>query len=762
MKAFHPSTPAFISWSLLATITTVLLLFGVADYFREKHQYASALQDKTSDTTAQLAASLALPIWNFQDKQSSKIIENAFASEDIVGIVLTDALSDRVVAGFIRQPDKTLLQVPDLTPTPDTIISVQNIMLQDRVLGTIAVQATTKNIDTLAKNSLLRICASIAALDLIIFILLSTVLKRHISTPLKRIESYARDVSMHRETVSPPPDRVFLKELNSVRNSIAIMVDRLQNQYDALNESQAQLDEAEIRYRDLYENAFIGIFRMTISSRFIAANGALATILGYASPDDLMGMVPSAIDQICAHEQDSQILWERLKQHGQISGYRFPFRRADGEVRIGSLGLRVVRNEHGKALYLDGTLHDITDKERDEEQLRDTNAFIQSILDSMSSVVIGVDERLRITHCNKMAQDITSLHNDAMLGLPLVTVLPRMNFYEQGIRMALAEQQMQSFSTRPYRQDDTIRQESVQVFPAIRKGRRGAVIRVDDVTERVRLEELILQTEKMMSVGGLAAGMAHEINNPLAGILLGVQNIQRRLSPGLERNVLAALQTGCDIESIQEYMRQRGVSRLLQGIQDSGERAARIVSNMLSFARQSQSHHLAVSLPALLDKSIELASTDYDLKKKFDFKRIEIVREYADDVPEVPCSTTELEQVMLNLLRNAAQSLFSAETPPEAPRIIVRLYRQDNHAILEVEDNGNGVDDKHKRQVFEPFFTTKQPGDGTGLGLSVSYFIVTRNHGGKIWLDTETKQGARFCIALPLTSNRVPFPTETT
>ena len=99
--------------------------------------------------------------------------------------------------------------------------------------------------------------------------------------------------------------------------------------------------------------------------------------------------------------------------------------------------------------------------------------------------------------------------------------------------------------------------------------------------------------------------------------------------------------------------------KLLHGIQDSGERAARIVSNMLSFARQSQSHHASAHLDTLLDKCIELASTDYDLKKKFDFKAIRIIREYANGIPPIVCAASELEQVFLNLLRNAAHALSS-------------------------------------------------------------------------------------------------------
>ena len=158
---------------------------------------------------------------------------------------------------------------------------------------------------------------------------------------------------------------------------------------------------------------------------------------------------------------------------------------------------------------------------------------------------------------------------------------------------------------------------------------------------------------------------------------------------------------------------------------------------------------MVTRLDQLMDKCIELASTDYDLKKKYDFKLITIERDYAPDTPEVMCSPQELEQVMLNLLKNAAYALNSDYASKASPRITVRLRKDHDSAHIEVEDNGPGINEKNKRQVFEPFFTTKQPGEGTGLGLSVSYFIITRNHNGNIWLDTEYRNGARFCITLP-------------
>ena len=206
----------------------------------------------------------------------------------------------------------------------------------------------------------------------------------------------------------------------------------------------------------------------------------------------------------------------------------------------------------------------------------------------------------------------------------------------------------------------------------------------------------------------------------------------------------AASACGLELERVQLYLEQRRIIQFLEGIRDSGERAARIVENMLNFSRRSESRQVEINLSELLEKTIELAAHDYDLKKKYDFRRIEVVRDFDDDVPVVPGSPNEIEQVILNLLRNAAQA------GSDDPRITLRLSKSRHAARIEIEDNGIGMDEDTRKRVFEPFFTTKDVGVGTGLGLSVSYFIITNNHKGAMSVDSRQGEGTRFTIELPL------------
>ncbi len=271
-----------------------------------------------------------------------------------------------------------------------------------------------------------------------------------------------------------------------------------------------------------------------------------------------------------------------------------------------------------------------------------------------------------------------------------------------------------------------------------------------DVTERTRLEEIIIQSEKMSTIGRMAAGMAHEINNPLAAILASVQNILRRLSPSLPANLRAAEASGVSLDAARAYLEERKIFEMLRIIEESGSRAAGIVTGMLGFSRKQDSSRKDCDINRLIDESIALASSDFDFKKGYDFKQIEIVKQYASDLPEASCIRGEMEQVMVNLLQNAAQAMAGQRVKRYPPRIEIITRREAEHIVISVADNGPGIDESVRRKLFEPFFTTKPPGQGTGLGLAVSYFLVNHNHGGDIQAASEPGKGATSVTPLPL------------
>ncbi|SDL30181.1 PAS domain S-box-containing protein [Maridesulfovibrio ferrireducens] len=277
-----------------------------------------------------------------------------------------------------------------------------------------------------------------------------------------------------------------------------------------------------------------------------------------------------------------------------------------------------------------------------------------------------------------------------------------------------------------------------------------------DITERKKTEKIMVQTEKMMSVGGLAAGMAHEINNPLAGILGAVQNIQNRIYKDIKKNISTAKECDTDIESIRKYFALRGITPMLENIQTAGFRASTIVQNMLQFSRKSNLNFEIHDLAILLDKTIELAASDYNLKNDYDFKKIEIKREYDSKVPKVCCINNDVQQVFLNILKNGAEAMAEKDYKGASPMFVLRIKNGKEEVIVELEDNGPGMTESTRKRVFDPFYTTKSVGKGTGLGLSVSYFIITEQHNGIMEVESTLGMNTRFTIKLPVEGSHCP------
>jgi PAS domain S-box-containing protein len=269
-----------------------------------------------------------------------------------------------------------------------------------------------------------------------------------------------------------------------------------------------------------------------------------------------------------------------------------------------------------------------------------------------------------------------------------------------------------------------------------------------DLTERQQARDLMVQAEKMAMIGGLAAGMAHEINNPVGIIIQNLQNIERRLSDDLPANVEAAEKLGISLPLVRSYLEQRSIVSLLAKMYSAGERTTKIVSNILQFSRKSSSERKPTSLPEVIEHAVELAANDYDLKKKYDFRNLTIVRDFAPDLPQVPVNATEFEQVIINLLKNAAQAM--AESRSTKPEIHITASSEAGWVVVKVSDNGPGMEEGTRKRIFEPFFTTKEVGVGTGLGLSVSYTLITQNHKGIFTADSAPGEGALFTIKLPL------------
>lgn len=396
-----------------------------------------------------------------------------------------------------------------------------------------------------------------------------------------------------------------------------------------------------------------------------------------------------------------------------------------------------------------------------EKKLTGFQNYLNSIIDSMPSALIALDEQLYVTQWNQEATALSGTTLNEALNQPVFMAFAPLKPFLPQLKDTVERHRVAKIDRVTWHKDDEPRHYALTFYPLTGGGGRGVVIRIDDITQRLSLEEMMVQSEKMLSVGGLAAGMAHEINNPLGAILHNVQNIRRRLSPDLPRNLEQAQALGIDLATVNGYLQSREVPQLLDGIQQAGARAAKIVTHMLSFSRRSTRELAPCDLPALIDQAVDIAGNDFDLAIGFDFKGQAIVRQFDPALGPVPCTANELEQVLLNLLKNAAQAIHQRPAPCEPGRIILRTRLAPPWAEIQVEDNGVGMPEAVRKRTFEPFFTTKEIGQGTGLGLSVSYFIITNNHKGQMEVHSTPGQGTCFTLRLPLGQPHPPLPVNT-
>ncbi|AZF07084.1 ATP-binding protein [Pseudomonas sp. R5-89-07] len=396
-----------------------------------------------------------------------------------------------------------------------------------------------------------------------------------------------------------------------------------------------------------------------------------------------------------------------------------------------------------------------------EKKLTGFQNYLNSIIDSMPSALIALDEQLYVTQWNQEATALSGTRLDEALNQPIFLAFQPLKPYLPQIKATVEQHTVERIERVTWVKDDEPKHYALTFYPLMGGAGRGVVIRIDDITQRLSLEEMMVQSEKMLSVGGLAAGMAHEINNPLGAILHNVQNIRRRLSPDLPKNLEHAEQAGIELDLVNRYLQGREVPQLLDGIQQAGARAAKIVTHMLSFSRRSNRQMAPCDLPALIDQAVEIAGNDFDLAIGFDFKGQAIIRQFDPQLGPVPGTANELEQVLLNLLKNAAQAIHLREGDSEPGRIILRTRLNPPWAEIQVEDNGIGMSESVRKRTFEPFFTTKEIGQGTGLGLSVSYFIITNNHKGQMEVHSTLGQGTCFTLRLPLAGSQLS-PAELT
>jgi two-component system NtrC family sensor kinase len=341
----------------------------------------------------------------------------------------------------------------------------------------------------------------------------------------------------------------------------------------------------------------------------------------------------------------------------------------------------------------------------------------QEVVDAISPALCIVDRGGRIRRANRAFADLVNAPPASLIGRPWQAFSPP----EWSGELQRALEQQGAGREVDLRTGE--RTYAVTAVPITSTDRSALVLLFDDQTERRRLQDQLIQSEKLSAIGQLIAGIAHDLNNPLASVV-GFADFLKEVP-----NVPPALREPLTV------------------IQEEAERASNIVKNLLGFARKQEHQRRPTALRPLLDATFVL------LRNQLMAHRVEARIEIEPDLPAPDIDPNQIQQVFVNLINNAAQAIASTGRPG---RVVVRARRWLDGVAIDVVDNGPGMSEALAAQVFEPFFTTKPEGEGTGLGLSISQGIL-REHGGRIMLFTEEGRGSSFTVQLPLAS-RPPAP----
>ncbi len=354
--------------------------------------------------------------------------------------------------------------------------------------------------------------------------------------------------------------------------------------------------------------------------------------------------------------------------------------------------------------------------------------YLANIVNSMPSILIGVDKEGKITQWNLEAQNKTGLTPEMSIGKPIKEILPRLSSKFDEIQKAIEERKPHFESNIPYKKDKKTVYEDLGIYPLIANGVEGAVIRIDDVTKEYLLEQQVNQSRKMEAIGQLAGGIAHDFNNMLAGIM-GAAQLLKFANKSLD---------------------EKG-RKLVEMILDATKRAAELTAKLLAFGRKEKLEFSSVDVHNILENTIALFRRTIDKKIKISF-----IKNAENSI--VFGNNSALQNSFLNLGINASHAMENGgELTFRTRNIFLNEnycfvspfdIEEGNYLEIEVRDTGCGISPENLHKIFDPFFTTKEEGKGTGLGLSSVYGTI-QDHHGAITVYSEVGSGTVFHILIP-------------
>lgn len=482
---------------------------------------------------------------------------------------------------------------------------------------------------------------------------------------------------------------------------------------------------SEEYYKRLFENIHCSVYMSSKEGKFVDANQALLDMLGYESKEEFLSI--DIEKDLYVRSEDRQKFQKLIERDGRVTDYEVEFKRKDGSI-VSVLHTSQARyNEQGEVLGYEGLNVDQTKRKQMEKDLQEANDFLNNVIRSSPNAIMGADMKGNIFIWNKSAEEILGYNANEVIGkMNIRKIYPKGMAKEVMKMMRSAEYggtgKLRAYPMTHMKKDGEVIEGSLSaaiIYDA--RGREVASVGIFvDLRETLKMErrlretqEQLLQSEKLAAMGRLISEIAHELNNPLYGIMNTLELLKTEVSPENKRR------------------------RVLEMALSETVRLSELLRKMLSFSKAEEEEKQPVDVNTVLDEILVL------MAKQLRENSIRTQCMFEDHLGKVFASKNQLRQIFLNMITNAREAM------PDGGSLTIKTISKGEMIHIELLDTGLGIREEYLDKVFDAFFTTKDSVKGVGLGLSVCYGFV-KDHGGDLKVTSKVGEGTTFTIILPI------------
>ncbi len=494
--------------------------------------------------------------------------------------------------------------------------------------------------------------------------------------------------------------------------------------YEGIIVDESRREQMEEDYRRLFENVRSGIYISSKEGKFLNANRALLDMLGYKNKEEFLEI--DIAKDLYLRPEDRWKFQELIERNGYVIDYEVDFKRKDGKP-ISVLHTGHARyDQQGNIVGYEGINVDQTQRKHMERELREAHGFLSNIIKSSPNAIIATDMKGDIIIWNRAAEETLGYKAEEMIGKMNIRDVYQKGMAEEVMKMMRSPQyggvgKLRSYPLVIARRDGQLVEGNLSAAIIYdQEAREAASVGIfTDLKERLEMErrlvdtqEKLLQSEKLAAMGRLTSQIAHELNNPLYGIMNTLELLKTEVSPESKRRKILDM-------ALSETVRLTDLLR-----------------KMLSFSKPDEEEKRPTNINTILDEILLL------VKKQMQEHSIRISSSFAEELKDVYASRNQLRQVFLNMISNAQDAM------PEGGTLSVKTMMKGERIQVEITDTGVGIKEEDIGKIFDAFYTTKDSVKDVGLGLSVCYGFV-KDHGGNIRVSSQWGTGTTFTITFP-------------